>query len=187
MWRRGGKGREGEGREGEDQARFFMWMSNLRGSINRKLKTTTINMVNSLNLCFRYFCIWRFDFFPSRSPVSPGRQGRWSPWIQWRSGTLRPGECEGVGLSVLLWDQTLGLLYRPRTVGVIGCCLETQLIRTLIPCIQWESGALRCWRREVCGEWGRTRLCSLPPLPSLRGGARGTLGPPLWLRRTHQL
>ena len=98
-----------------------------------------------------------------------------------------PGECEEVGLSVLLWDQTLGLLYRLLTGGVTDCCLGTRLIKTLIPCIWWEHGALRCWRREVCGEWGQTRLCPLPPLLSLRGGARGTLGPPLWLRRTHQL
>ena len=34
------------------------------------------------------------------------------PWRRWGSGTLRPGEDEGVELSVLLWDQTLGLLYR---------------------------------------------------------------------------
>ena len=34
------------------------------------------------------------------------------------------------------FDQTLSLLYRPWTVGVTSCCLWTQLIRTLIPCIR---------------------------------------------------
>ena len=71
------------------------------------------------------------------------------------------------------FDQTLGLLYRPRTVGVAGCCLGTRLIRTLIPCIRWGSGALRCWRREVCGEWGQTRLLASPTTV------------PLWWRPGH--
>ena len=81
------------------------------------------------------------------------------PWIRWGSGALRPGEGEGVGLSVLLWDQTLGLLYRLMTGGVTGCCLGTQLIRTLIPCIRWGSGALRLQLlEERCVLASRVRL-----------------------------
>ena len=89
-----------------------------------------------------------------------------------------PGECKEVVFSELLWDQTLGFLYRLLTGRVTDCCLWTQIIRTLIPCIWGERGFLHCWPRERCvASVARTGRCPPPPLLSRQGGAAGHAGP----------
>ena len=97
-----------------------------------------------------------------------------------------PGECKEVVFSELLWDQTLGLLYRLLTGRVTDCCLWTQIIRTLIPCIWWERESLHCWLRAVCDEWGQNWAVPASPTTVPPGRCRGTPGSPLWLRRTRQ-